>query len=110
MKPVQYYHDFLTFQRLNPELTLERLHPVNTPKGPELIVNYDEHVLVNHFKFGLIYQRIGQSTEEQLFGNRIQSEALEEFLEVIGQKIKLKEHKGSVFLFIYFYHKNNIQK
>ena len=61
-----------------------------------MIVNYDEHVLVNNFKFGLVYQRVGQTTEEQLFGNRIHSEALDEFLGVMGQKILLKDHKGLV--------------
>ena len=29
-------------------------------QGSELIVNYDEHVLTNTFKFGVIYQRYGQ--------------------------------------------------
>ena len=28
------------------------------------------HVLVNNFKFGVVYQRVGQTTEEALFGNR----------------------------------------
>ena len=29
-------------------------------QGSELIVNYDEHVLTNTFKFGVIYQRFAQ--------------------------------------------------
>ena len=29
------------------------------PKASELLVSYDEHVLVNNFKFGVIYQRVG---------------------------------------------------
>ena len=40
------------------------------PKASELLLNYDEHVLVNNFKFGMIYQRVGQCSEEALFGNR----------------------------------------
>ena len=43
------------------------------------------HVLVNNFKFGVVYQRIGQTTEEALFGNRNHSPAMERFLESIGQ-------------------------
>ncbi|KAK7076070.1 Rap1 GTPase-activating protein 1, partial [Halocaridina rubra] len=80
--------------RLKEELVIERFHPVVTPKGPDMIVNYDEHVLVNNFKFGLVYQKFGQTTEQQLFGNRINSAAFEEFLGLIGQRVKLKEHEG----------------
>ena len=29
-------------------------------QGSELIVNYDEHLLTNTFKFGIIYQKFGQ--------------------------------------------------
>ena len=50
----------------------------------ELLVNYDEHVLVNNYKFGVIYQRAGQTSEEALFGNRGHSPALDRFLEMIG--------------------------
>lgn len=81
-------------QRLKEELVIERFHPVVTPKGPELIVAYDEHVLVNHFKFGLVYQKVGQTSEEQLFGNRTNSPAFDEFLNLMGQRVKLREHEG----------------
>lgn len=30
------------------------------PKGSEMITNYDEHVLVNKYKFGIIQQKFGQ--------------------------------------------------
>lgn len=57
-------------QFASPELVIDKLSPVLCPKASELIVNYDEHVLVNSFKFGLIYQKGGQITEEAMFGNR----------------------------------------
>lgn len=81
-------------KRLKEELTVERFYPVVTPEGPELILAYDEHVLKNHFKFGLIYQRFGQTMEEQLFSNRCHVAALEEFLCLMGQRVKLKDHEG----------------
>ncbi|XP_026321677.1 rap1 GTPase-activating protein 1 isoform X2 [Hyposmocoma kahamanoa] len=59
-----------------------------------LIAAFDEHVLVNTFKFGVLYQKYGQTTEEELFGNNETSPAFDEFLEMLGQKIKLKDHKG----------------
>lgn len=81
-------------KRCKEELTIERFHPVVTPKGPDMIVAYDEHVLVNHFKFGLVYQKWAQTSEEQLFANRSHSPAFDEFLSVIGQRVRLKDHEG----------------
>ena len=43
---------------------------LHSPRASDLIVHYDEHVVVNNYKFGAIYQRYGQVTEEALFGNR----------------------------------------
>ncbi|XP_043222198.1 rap1 GTPase-activating protein 1-like isoform X2 [Amphibalanus amphitrite] len=79
---------------LNDELTVERLEPVLAPGTSSLLLAYDEHVLVNHFKFGVIYQRHGQTREEELFGNRSHSQAMDEFLEMLGRRIPLKDHKG----------------
>ena len=56
--------------------------------------NYDEHVVVNNYKFGLIYQRYGQVTEESLFGNRSHSTAMDQFLDMLGQRIDLSQHNG----------------
>ena len=77
-----------------PQLTLSSLQPVLCPRASELLVNYDEHVLVNNFKFGVIYQRVGQTSEEALFGNRVHSAAMERFLDMIGQRVRLAEHSG----------------
>lgn len=77
-----------------PELSIDKLHPILCPRASELIVSYDEHVLDNCFKFGLIYQMRDQITEEALFGNRTQSPALTEFMGMLGQKILLSQHKG----------------
>ncbi len=77
-----------------PDLSVDKLSPVLCPKASELIVNYDEHVLVNSFKFGVVFQKYGQISEEVLFGNRQHSHAMEEFLAMLGQKISLSAHKG----------------
>ena len=81
-------------QYVTPELVIDKLSPVLCPKASELIVNYDEHVLVNSYKFGLLYQRRGQVAEEDIFGNRAHSPAMEEFMRMLGQKIALAEHRG----------------
>lgn len=79
---------------LNEQLTVENFAPVICPKSSSLIASYDEHVIVSTFKFGILYQLFGQTTEEELFCNTTVSPAFDEFLEVLGQRIKLKDHKG----------------
>ncbi|XP_063702112.1 rap1 GTPase-activating protein 1 isoform X2 [Culicoides brevitarsis] len=81
-------------QLLNEQISVDNFMPVLCPKASNAIANYDEHVLVSNFKFGVLYQRFGQTTEEELFGNNCTSPAFEEFLDVIGQRIRLKDHKG----------------
>lgn len=76
------------------EITTDKFNPVLFPKASELIMAYDEHVLVSTFKFGIIYQKFGQKTEEEMFGNASHSPAMEEFLEVLGEKVQLKDFKG----------------
>lgn len=55
--------------------------------------SYDEHVLVNTYKFGVVLQKPGQTTEEDLFSNR-SSESLDHFLTVLGERIPLTGHEG----------------
>lgn len=79
---------------LNDQLNVENFVPVLHPKASQLIANYDEHVLVSDFKFGILYQTFGQMDEEELFCNNVTTPAFEDFLSLLGQKIQLKDHKG----------------
>ncbi|XP_026495700.1 rap1 GTPase-activating protein 1 isoform X2 [Nymphalis io] len=79
---------------LNDQVNVENFMAVMCLNASSLIATYDEHVLVNTFKFGVLYQKYGQTTEEELFGNNETSPAFDEFLEMLGQRIKLKDHKG----------------
>ncbi|XP_061542882.1 rap1 GTPase-activating protein 1 isoform X3 [Phycodurus eques] len=76
------------------EVNVDRFYPVLYPKASRLIVTFDEHVINNNFKFGVIYQKFGQTTEEEVFGNMVESPAFAEFLEFLGQKIELHDFKG----------------
>ena len=60
----------------------------------ELLQKFDEHPLVRTHKFGVIYQRFGQTCEEELFGNVEHPDSLDEFLEMLGEKIELKGFDG----------------
>ncbi|XP_050298130.1 rap1 GTPase-activating protein 1 isoform X2 [Anthonomus grandis grandis] len=79
---------------LNDEVNVDNFQPVLHPKSSQLIANYDEHVLVTTFKFGVLYQKHRQTTEEELFSNRVTSPAFDDFLSLLGQRIQLKDHKG----------------
>ncbi|XP_038138619.1 rap1 GTPase-activating protein 1-like isoform X5 [Cyprinodon tularosa] len=76
------------------EVNVDRFYPVLYPKASRLIVTFDEHVISNNFKFGVIYQKFGQTSEEELFGNSEESPAFVEFLEFLGEKIELHHFKG----------------
>ncbi|XP_036386245.1 rap1 GTPase-activating protein 1 isoform X1 [Megalops cyprinoides] len=76
------------------EVNVDRFYPVLYPKASRLIVTFDEHVISNNFKFGVIYQKFSQTSEEELFGNSQESPAFVEFLEFLGEKIELHDFKG----------------
>ncbi|XP_074499665.1 rap1 GTPase-activating protein 1 isoform X11 [Sebastes fasciatus] len=76
------------------EVNVDRFFPVLYPKASRLIVTFDEHVISNNFKFGVVYQKFGQTSEEELFGNSDESPAFVEFLEFLGEKIELHNFKG----------------
>ncbi|XP_044067352.1 rap1 GTPase-activating protein 1 isoform X6 [Siniperca chuatsi] len=76
------------------EVNVDRFFPALYPKASRLIVTFDEHVISNNFKFGVIYQKFGQTSEEELFGNSEESPAFVEFLEFLGEKIELHKFKG----------------
>uniref|UniRef100_A0A3P8UM57 RAP1 GTPase activating protein 2a n=1 Tax=Cynoglossus semilaevis TaxID=244447 RepID=A0A3P8UM57_CYNSE len=71
-----------------------RFNPVLYPRGSQLIVAYDEHEVNNTFKFGVVYQKFGQTSEEELFGNNEETPAFKEFLGILGDNIELQDFKG----------------
>ncbi|XP_068097797.1 rap1 GTPase-activating protein 1 isoform X3 [Hyperolius riggenbachi] len=76
------------------DVNVDRFHPVLYPKASRLIVSFDEHVISNNFKFGVIYQKPGQTTEEELFSTIQESAAFVEFLELLGERVLLHDFKG----------------
>ncbi|XP_073472815.1 rap1 GTPase-activating protein 2 isoform X4 [Aquarana catesbeiana] len=71
-----------------------KFNPVLYPKASHLIVAYDEHEINNTFKFGVIYQKLRQTLEEELFGNNEESAAFTEFLALLGDTVLLQDFKG----------------
>ncbi|NXA29040.1 RPGP1 protein, partial [Ibidorhyncha struthersii] len=81
-------------QLLCEDVNVERFFPVLYPKASQLIVAFDEHVISNNFKFGVIYQKPGQTTEEEVFSNTEESLGFLEFLDFLGDKIQLQDFRG----------------
>ncbi|XP_048009570.1 rap1 GTPase-activating protein 1 isoform X2 [Megalobrama amblycephala] len=63
-------------------------------KAPEIIMAFDEHRVSQNFKFGVLYQREGQLTEEDILSNTEESEEFLEFLSILGQTVKLQGFTG----------------
>ncbi|XP_053701877.1 signal-induced proliferation-associated 1-like protein 1 [Synchiropus splendidus] len=74
-----------------PELDLSCLRlALNTPKVTEQLMKLDEQGLSFQVKVGVMYCRAGQSTEEEMYNNENAGPALEEFLQLLGEKVRLK--------------------
>ncbi|KAM9355148.1 signal-induced proliferation-associated 1-like protein 1 isoform 1-T4 [Pholidichthys leucotaenia] len=74
-----------------PELDLSCLRlALNTPKVTEQLMKLDEQGLSFQVKVGVMYCRAGQSTEEEMYNNETAGPALEEFLQLLGEKVRLK--------------------
>lgn len=85
-------HDLIPISCLN-----EFPNAVQMAKASQLIVAFDEHVISNNFKFGVIYQKPGQTTEEEVFSNTEESLGFLEFLDFLGDKIQLQDFRGKVW-------------
>ncbi|XP_030212377.1 signal-induced proliferation-associated 1-like protein 1 isoform X1 [Gadus morhua] len=76
---------------LVPELDVSCLRlALNTPKVTEQLMKLDEQGLSFQVKVGVMYCRAGQSTEEEMYNNENAGPALEEFLQLLGDKVRLK--------------------
>ncbi|KAJ3613158.1 hypothetical protein NHX12_019410 [Muraenolepis orangiensis] len=74
-----------------PELDVSCLRlALNTPKVTEQLMKLDEQGLSFQVKVGVMYCRAGQSTEEEMYNNESAGPALEEFLQLLGDKVRLK--------------------
>ncbi|XP_054262184.1 signal-induced proliferation-associated 1-like protein 1 isoform X2 [Macrosteles quadrilineatus] len=74
-----------------PEVQLSCLRlGTSTPQTEEQLLKLDEQGLSSHYKVGIMYCRAGQSTEEEMYNNQDAGPAFIEFLETIGQKVRLK--------------------
>ncbi|XP_044064907.1 rap1 GTPase-activating protein 1 isoform X3 [Siniperca chuatsi] len=75
-------------------VTVSKFEVVSYLKAPELITAFDEHRVSPNFKFGVLYQKDGQFTEEDILSNNEESEGFIEFLSILGETIQLQGFTG----------------
>ncbi|XP_029140721.1 signal-induced proliferation-associated 1-like protein 2 [Protobothrops mucrosquamatus] len=74
-----------------PELNIQCLRQAsNSPKVPEQLLKLDEQGLSFQHKIGILYCKAGQSTEEEMYNNETAGPVFEEFLDLLGQRVRLK--------------------
>jgi len=64
---------------------------INDPRLPQAILNLEDKQTVRGLKFGILYVKDGQTKEDEIFANEVGSTEFEEFLDFLGERIKLKD-------------------
>lgn len=75
-------------------IDVERFHPIAIPRASEDITKFDEHSVSNCYKIGVIQQKHGQVSEEDFLQNKDESPALREFMDMIGDRVALKDFQN----------------
>ncbi|CAG4986744.1 unnamed protein product [Parnassius apollo] len=75
-----------------PEIQLSCLRLGITNSGAEeQLLRLDEQCVTRHYKVGVMYCKSGQSTEEEMYNNQEAGPAFVEFLQMLGQTVRLKD-------------------
>uniref|UniRef100_A0A8C5PU65 Signal induced proliferation associated 1 like 1 n=1 Tax=Leptobrachium leishanense TaxID=445787 RepID=A0A8C5PU65_9ANUR len=78
-------------EHIVPELSVQCLRlAFNTPKVTDQLLKLDEQGLSYQLKVGVMYCKAGQSTEEEMYNNESAGPAFEEFLQFLGERVRLK--------------------
>jgi len=71
-----------------------KLKRIVDPRLPQALLSMEEQQQLKGFKFGILYAKDGQTKEDEMFTNVETSSAFEEFLDFLGDRIKLEGWKG----------------
>ena len=83
-------------KRMCPNLSVENFLPIISRRASHIIAQFDEKTSLEtkQYKFGILYQKANQFTEEEILQNNELSPEFEEFLGVLGENVKLLGHEG----------------
>ena len=79
---------------IHPHFSDTLLDPICTELAQKPVLNYDEHSTTSKYKFGIIYQKFGQVSENEILGNSDTSIAFQEFLDQLGYTVELRGFEG----------------
>lgn len=77
-----------------PAVSSSKLRWVKEPKMTQEMVEYERKLVIRNYKFGVLLLKENQKTEAELYGNDSGSEYYEDFLNLLGTRVRLAEHKG----------------
>jgi len=86
------YGDIL--KAIESTLPLNRLKRIADPRLPQALLSMEEQQQIRGFKFGVLYSKEGQTKEDEMFHNVETSSNFEEFLDFLGDRVKLEGWKG----------------
>jgi len=83
------HHAKEVLEYIAPELTLSNLR-LGVSSADEQLLKLDEQVLIRTYKVGILYCKNCQGTEEEMYNNEHSTPAFDEFLNCLGEKVRLK--------------------
>ena len=83
-------------RRMCPNLSVESFLPIISRRASNVLADFDDRTCLQskQYKFGIIYQKQNQYTEEEIFQNNTLSQEFEKFLGILGDVITLQGHQG----------------
>ena len=81
-------------ENIESRLNIKHLQRVLLFDAPEYIEEYDLHTINYQHKIGVLYQKPGQTTEEEILSNQTTSCHFSEFLSFLGEVVSLKNFKA----------------
>jgi len=86
-------------KKLQPSIERVNLHLTRSPEFAKQLAEMESRQIVTNYKFGILMAKHGQVNEEDMFSNEYGSEAFEEFLDFLGDRIQLQgwtEYRGGL--------------
>jgi len=83
-------------QAIHPEINVNSVCKIKEKDKvfQKKLIDLDEFQCVSKFKFGVLYAKAGQTSEEEMFNNENGSPAFDEFLSILGETVELKNYTG----------------
>uniref|UniRef100_A0A6B2L133 Rap-GAP domain-containing protein n=1 Tax=Arcella intermedia TaxID=1963864 RepID=A0A6B2L133_9EUKA len=82
------------FKSIVPSISLIDFRLIVGPQIKYQIMNYEKLSQSNYFKFGIIYSKVGQNLESEMYSNNDPTPEFNEFLSSLGDEVILKGREG----------------